>query len=107
MLFTERGEQELGRVDIAFNGLDRVFGNKCYANRCSQMKDAIDLAAQFFHQVRIAEIGANEVQVGMLGDLGKICGLSGRVVIDHRNLIPTSKQKFGEMRTNETCAASN
>jgi hypothetical protein len=91
MLLPQGGEQKLGRINISFNGLDGMLGNKGYADCRCKVENAIHIFAQRMNQFRVRQIGLYELQIGVTGDFGEIGWLAGRVIIDHSHPITALK----------------
>src|SRR5438876_11802680 len=56
---------------------------------------------------RIADGATHEFQTGLIADGCKILKAAGRFIVDDQHLVAAGQQRFGQIGSDETCAAGN
>ena len=100
-------QQQLSRVNIAMDRLDRMFGDQGYADRRRQVIHHIHLGTHFPNQISISKIGMHDIQVGVAEQMIQIAFLPcAQVVHDGDGMLLLQKQ-FRQMRSYESVSTGD
>ena len=89
-----QSQQLVSRVNVGFNGADRIVGNQFDAYRGGQMKDHVHAVDRFAQRDRVCDGAVANLQATVVFDSGQIVGTAGREIVEHDNHVSLAQKQF-------------
>ena len=100
-------EDDLGRVDIGFDRVDRRTGDQLHADRGGQVVDLVGREQPPAHQFAIRHRAAGVFEARMIDHFLQIVDRTGGFVINNGNTMSLSQQVFDQVTPDESGAAGH
>jgi hypothetical protein len=65
------------------------------------MVDLVGDLAAFLDKCGLPQVGMDDPQLGVMGEMGEVLRSPRAQIIDHRDAIPSLQQEVGEMRADK------